>query len=193
MVLPMKNEENIYEKAEEYFEAEEYEKAFVIYKELAEEGSIDSQVFLAWMYQNGLGVNKNKEEAFVWFNKAATSGSASAQFYLAKYHANQNELDKAIDYYQQAAEKNYSPALFRLGLLYETGRGTEKDTAKAVYYYRKASLEGHVFAKKQLGLLLLKGYGSFFDRCYGAFLLVTCVFLVIYIAFKDHKSDMLRE
>src|SRR5262249_28753956 len=44
----------------------------------------------------------------------------------------------AAQWYQKAADKNYSRALFNLGTLYEQGLGVEQDQLKALNLYRQA-------------------------------------------------------
>ena len=47
------------EKAVTAYKLGDYETAFSELKPLAEQGYADSQGFLGWMYQNGLGVSKD--------------------------------------------------------------------------------------------------------------------------------------
>ena len=44
----------------------------------AENGDIDSQVSLAYAYQNGIGVKKNKKLSFAMYEKAAEQGNQEA-------------------------------------------------------------------------------------------------------------------
>ena len=44
----------------------------------------------------------------------------------------------AVIWYQKAADKNYSRALFDLGTLYEQGNGVDQDSLKALNLYRQA-------------------------------------------------------
>lgn len=179
--------------AEEYFNDEEYEKAFQLYKRLADKGSVDSQVFVGWMYQNGLGVKKDVNIAFSWYEKAANLGSAEGQFYVAKSYAIQNKFNETKEWYYKSAEKNYSPALFRLGWIYDTGRGVKADKEKALSYYKHATELGHVFAQKELAILLVKGHSGLLMRFYGIFLLLKSIVSGVLVAAKDPHSERLRD
>lgn len=179
--------------AEEYYNNEEYEEAFRRYKILADKGSVDSQVFLGWMCQNGLGVQKDFDKAFTWYENAAKLGSSEGQFYLAKSYARHSEFTKAKDWYSKAAEKNYSPAIYRLGWIYDTGRGVTVDKEKAFLCYKKAADLGHIFAKKQLAILLIKGHRGFYSRLYGVLIFIKCIVLVVLLAAKDPYSERLRD
>jgi TPR repeat protein len=40
---------------------------------------------------------------------------------------------KAIEWYQKSAMKNYAPAQYNLGTMYDQGLGVEKDLKKALF------------------------------------------------------------
>ena len=46
-----------------------------------------------------------------------------------------------------------------LGLMYELGRGVQKDEAEGARWHRKAAEAGHVGAMKDLAAMYLKGRG----------------------------------
>ena len=179
--------------AEEHFNNEEYEDAFRLYKSLAERGSVESQVFLGWMYQNGLGVRKDSNTAYSWYEKAAKLGSAEGQFYLAKSCARKKDYEGAKDWYLKSADKGYAPALFRLGWIYDIGRGVKEDKEKALYYYTRAVNLGHVFAQKYLAVLMIKGHLGFIARFNGVFQFIRSLFRGVIIASSDQHDDRIRE
>lgn len=187
------SDDNDFVIAEEYFNNEEYEEAFHLYKKLAKEGSVDSQVLLGWMYQNGLGINKDVDKAFSWYESAAKLGSAEGQFYLAKFYARKKDFSVAMDWYFKSAEKHYSPALFRLGWIFDVGRGVKRDKEKALNYYRRAANLGHVFSQKQLAILMIKGQLGFIARIHGLFLLLKSIVQGLLVAASDPHSEKLRD
>ena len=73
----------------------------------------------------------------------AILGNAEAQFYVGeifeKGAGESPNYKQAINWYQQAADQDYAPALMGLGHLYEAGLGVPKDLAKAMNLYRRAS------------------------------------------------------
>ena len=170
-----------------------YGEAFLKYKLLAEQGSIECQQFVAWMYQEGVGTNKDDEKAFAWYRQAAELGSAVAQFHLAKRHQKNKNYPEAIEWYRRSAKKEYSPALYRLGWLYERGLGLQPDMVKAIYYYRQASKFGHAFALRNLGRLLIKGEEGFLKRFMGFYLVAKAFFTGIKIGMNDPFNDQVRE
>ena len=64
------------------YNAKKYQKAFEIFKALAEQGSVDGQYNLGLMYGMGDGVSQDYAEAVKWYKKAAEQGNADAQFSL---------------------------------------------------------------------------------------------------------------
>lgn len=179
--------------AQEHFENEEYDEAFDLYNRLARTGSVESQVFLGWMYENGLGINKDQEKAFSNYQNAAKLGSVNGQFYLAKSYAKKNNFTEAVEWYLKAAEKEYSPALFRLGWVYDIGRGVNKDKTKALSYYRRAADQGHIFAQKQLAFLLMQGSEGLLARFRGIANLLKYTISLIFIAMKDSHSERIKD
>ncbi len=49
--------------------------------------------------------------------------------------------------------------MVNLGVMYENGRGVERDDAEAVKWYRKAAEAGNAKGMVKLGLLYAKGRG----------------------------------
>ena len=61
-----------------------------------------------------------------------------------------DDIEKAIHFYKQAAEKGSEKAIFELGKIYENGFGGEVYTHKAIFWYRKAAANGNEKAKESL-------------------------------------------
>jgi hypothetical protein len=60
---------------------------------------------------------------------------------------------------RKAAEHGNANAQFNLGVMYENGRGVDKDEAKAVEYYSKAAWQGQDDAQFNLGNMYFDGRG----------------------------------
>ena len=74
----------------------------------------------------------------------AESGEAEAQYYVARIYANGMggiaiDHARAANWYQRAADQNYSAAIQELGYLYEQGLGVPKDQMRALNLQRKAA------------------------------------------------------
>ena len=102
----------------EYWYKYNYEKAFTSCKEEAELGNAEAQYYLAYMYYNGEGVEKDEQEAVYWSTKAAEQGNAEAQYYLVYmyYNGEGEEVDEqeAAYWSTKAAEQGNTDAQYYL-------------------------------------------------------------------------------
>ena len=55
-------------------------------KRRAEQGNVDTQAFLGFMYRNNLRVDQDYEEAFRWYQSAAYDGHVKAMYNLGLMH-----------------------------------------------------------------------------------------------------------
>lgn len=62
-------------KADQYYETQEYKKAFKMYTKLAKMGISHSQSMVSQMYANGEGTKLNLTEAYAWSVLAAQRGA----------------------------------------------------------------------------------------------------------------------
>lgn len=170
-----------------------YAEAMPLYKGMADSGDVQSQFLLGWMYRDGWGVTADVQQATIWFRRAADGGSPDGAFELAKLFEGQREYDKAFEQYERAAATSYGPALYRLGRMYEFGKGVVKSIDKALFYYESAAAQGHVFGIKNLALLLMQGRRGMLARCRGLLLFVKCMYLALSLGWKDHHSVRLRD
>ncbi|CAI2161806.1 15624_t:CDS:2 [Funneliformis geosporum] len=70
----------------------------------------------------------------------------------------------AFEYYEKAANKNFTVGQSKIGYFYYNGIGVVKDLKNAVDWYEKASNLGNIIAKYYLGNLYLNGIGVKRDR-----------------------------
>jgi TPR repeat protein len=63
----------------EAYEAGNYQKAFRIWKPLAEQGDAEAQYSLGSMYYNGEGVKQSHIDAYAWWSITATRGNEKAK------------------------------------------------------------------------------------------------------------------
>ncbi len=86
------------------------------------------------------------------WRQAAAQGSATAQYMLGYAYEQgghglgPDNYSEARTWYLKAAEQAHPQAMFRLGLLYENGRGIPKDSAVAILWYEKAAKAGNTDA-----------------------------------------------
>ena len=92
----------------------------------AEQGDVEAQTNLGWMYDNGQGVPQDYKEAVRWYTKAAEQGDAEAQTNLGWMYRNgdgvpQDEKE-AARWFRLAAEQGYAEAQYNLKLIERLGR-----------------------------------------------------------------------
>ena len=112
------------------------------------------QMWLAYCYSKGNGVEKNEDEAFKWCRKAAEGGNFWSMNKLGLMYefgeGTEKDLEEAFKWYKASAEKGDSAGQYHLGDMYEHGKGTAKNAKLAVEWYAKAAKQGSKDAQKAL-------------------------------------------
>ena len=101
------------------------------FRRAAEQGDSEAQNNLGLAYYYGSGVPKDLLQAFMWFNRSATSAMVRAEDMeiatrerdtaannreIVTRHMSQEQLDAALAWLRQEAEKGDADAMFNLGL-----------------------------------------------------------------------------
>ena len=140
------NNEDPLELAYQYYNRENFQEAFKLFKEAAFLGNEDAQYKLGMMCRKGEGVGKNDTEAFQWFKKAADQGYAEAQYELAVIYYNGEVIgrnyDKAFKWIEKSATQGYSKSKLVLGVMYYNGHGVSKNYSKALNYLTPFAEQG---------------------------------------------------
>ena len=134
--------------------AKNEQKAFILFKELAEQGDAYSQYSVGFMLENGQGTSKNLKEAEVWYRKAATQELKKLEKILAI--ANKTADRKSYSLYHFLG-KNVDDVLRLKGGNYD---GYDKDSYKygnkyICYFWGNKLLGGHYE-----GMMYVGGYTS---------------------------------
>ncbi len=105
--------------------------------------------------------------------EAAAMGNASAQFVIATRYLNgeqgaPQDDAKAAYWYGRAAAQGLAPAQYRLGTLYERGKGVTRDLKAALDWYERAASLGNVKAMHNAAVLAASkdGQGPDYARAY---------------------------
>ncbi len=114
-------------------------------------------------YFINITIDKSKEKNLFKFFETKLD-SVVAQHCLANcYYYGKGGVSK--DYYKafywwnKAAQRNYAPAQYQLGICYTWARGVNKDDSAAFYWYLNAANQGFVFAQGSLGYCYYIGEG----------------------------------
>lgn len=181
-----------YRKASALYEAGKYDEALEQYRALAERGSTQAQIFVGWMYQHGRGVAMNREEARRWYEKAAGARSPEGIFYLGKLCFIEQHYADAKRHFEDATAKNYSPAVYRLGRMYELGTGVPLDKHKAFKYFERAAQMGHLFAERAIAGRMIKGAYGALRIPEGLYRFVRALWLAARYMNRDEHDERIR-
>ena len=119
-------------------------KAVEYYEKASNVGSANANVRLAYLYKEGLGVEKDYKKAKRYYLKAAKKGIADGSLGIALlYHNGGNGITQnhqtAMEWYLIAAEKKSADAMILIGWIYQNGHGDFKeDYNTAANWYQKA-------------------------------------------------------
>ncbi|AHH46258.1 hypothetical protein X557_04185 [Francisella tularensis subsp. holarctica PHIT-FT049] len=93
---------------------------------------------------------------FYKLEQAAKDGDVYAIYYTGEYYYNNKEYKEALKYFNEAADKGYGQAYYKLASLYynEEQNGVPYNKEKAMYYYKKAAELG--FRNAQHILMLIE-------------------------------------
>ena len=132
--------------------AGDYATAHTIWRSLARHGSAEAQFRLGWLYESGIGAEKNFSKAADWYALAAAQGHARAQYNLGVMHTEGRGVPRddtmAAIYFRIAAMQGHAKAQYNLGILYQMGRGVPKDLDRARYWLDRAKANGIVRPNK---------------------------------------------
>lgn len=102
------------------------------------------------------------ERLFADANKGVLPAlSVLGDMYLNGYEESgiKPDLNKAIEYYEKAADGGMESAMMQLGYIYCSGEHMQPDYEKGIGYYMRAADLGNTTALGNLGLSYIKGYG----------------------------------
>jgi TPR repeat protein len=144
-------------------QADSEAKAFARLRLGAEGGDADSQTRLGLSYLTGFATLKDRGKAAEWFAKAAEQGDLRAKCLYAVLKASDanwgsvSNGPQAVETCRAAAGAGDADAQRILGVLYERGRGVQKDLLESAAWTRKAAEEGRADAQWSLSYKYEKG------------------------------------
>ncbi len=146
------------------FAAKWYDKAIA--------GDIQAQYELALCYYFGIGVKCDNATAMRWAKKSSAQGFALSselvgRMYLFGNDVNKDEAEgnkwfrRAYEQAKLLADNGDSCAQYALYILYNNGRGIEKDLQVALKWLHRAAENGYYNAQDQLGWHYYTGTGLY--------------------------------
>ena len=139
-------------------------QALTWFRRSAEEGDATAQYNLALIYAQGKGVAKDYKESVHWLTLAADQNVLPAvldlaTFYLQPPDGESADLDRAVRYYEIAAELGSTDAEATLGNIFASEALGKPDYEQAVRWYRKAADQGQPVGEFGLGIRYKLGQG----------------------------------
>lgn len=154
----MQNEN--FKKGYEFYQAKDYERAFICFQAGAVQDCALSKLKLAQMYFFAKGVNQDYKKAKYYYEQAAQK-SHVALLNLGVIYFNgfgvQKDYERAKEYYKLAASLGNKKANLNLADIFFNGYGTKVDYKKAKSYYEKASKD-EPLANFGLGEIYFHGF-----------------------------------
>ena len=144
------------------YEAARFDRAYVLWKPLAENGYAPAQFSLGKLFDEGGGsIRANPFMAALWYRQAAAQDVPAAQNNLAIMYAKGRGVPfnegRAVELWEQAAENGHAAAKFNLALSYFNGDGVPADQNVAVTWFHHAAADGVADAQFALGQLSRQG------------------------------------
>jgi TPR repeat protein len=131
--------------------ASDYATARRVFQALADKNDPAGEIWLADLYQEGLGVPRDRQQAVTLLTKAADAGSAEAAGRLGKLYLDGDgvlqDVGAAQSWLSRGAQAGDVAAQRELGLLYQRGLGTAKDPRKAYVWLDIAARNGDAQAR----------------------------------------------
>ena len=129
----------------------------------AEEGNIDAQLTLGYMYLYGeSGVEKNYDKAFQYYNMAAQQNDSVAINNVGSLYfsgiGTEKSLSKAAQMFEKASALGNTEAAVNLSFIYLTKDSALNNPRAAVELLKSASEAGNPTAKFLLGYAYFKGF-----------------------------------
>jgi len=127
------------------YTAGDYQNAKTIWMQLADEGHLQSQFNIAYMYEFGIEVEPDYVQAVVWYRKAANNGYARAQNFLGWMYETgkgvSRDRTKALKWLKLAADQGSKDAIADHRLIYKRlARAKAREYKQALYEVLKAEL-----------------------------------------------------
>lgn len=145
--------QNQYDEAVLCYDEGDYEQAFKMLFELAQTGDVTAMSWIGYLYEQGLGVDRDVVAATGWFKKAAEQGDGYSMSYLSKISYKDEKFEESIYWAEQARDIGYLDAEVceTIGKMYFLGDDIDQDYDEAKEWLTLAAERGRPEAIHRLG------------------------------------------
>lgn len=132
---------------------------------VADNGDIDAQKTLGWIYMSGDGVDLDVNEAVKWYEKAASQNDAASCYWLGFIYeimlpSDSETSNKTLNWYLKGAQLGHPVSQYRAAWKYlGTDSSIPADMDEAVKWLKKSAEQGYPDALNELGDLYYDGNG----------------------------------
>ncbi|WP_434778588.1 tetratricopeptide repeat protein [Neisseria sp. Ec49-e6-T10] len=150
------------------YEIGDYKQAYQEFQSITQgkEPDADALYYLAWMYENGLGLSADTKIALAYYQESANLNQPQAQFALGYAYSigalnlTQNTLE-SINWYKKSADNGNKDACYNLGVAYLNGIDEEltADIDSARSWFQKGADLGSAESIYALAALYYEGKG----------------------------------
>jgi TPR repeat protein len=168
-----------------------FKEAYDLTLPSARAGVNSAQMTLGWMYQVGKGVERDLEQAKFWYRSALESQSPRAAFYLGTVYWSESAFSEALAWFEKAASRGFTPAMYHLGRMYRHGVGVPRDQTLAAKYVEEAARGGHIFARRDLAREMVRGRHGLSRIPLGLLRLIHVTWSAIRTASRNFEDDLL--
>lgn len=159
--IDQKEAEGLYNLGEKAFLHQDYIPCYQYTLNAAKAGYAPAYFRMGFLYENGLGTEKNIEEAVKWYFKSAESGNADAQLIMSKAATNGigtvRDDQQALVWLMRSADQKNAEAEFYLGMAYFSGALVDKNLDKALEWLNRSAEQGYAQSQHNLGVLYYEG------------------------------------
>lgn len=157
LVKPTPLDQKKFDTAAAAYDAKDYDTAYKLFTELADEYDVAAMRNVALMTRDGLGCEKDPERAEKMMQEAAKRGLPTAQsdlgIMLLDGAAGPPNAEAALPWLEMAASAGHPIAQYRLGELYEAGDVVPKNVKVAELLYGASARKGYDPALQRLKAL----------------------------------------
>jgi uncharacterized protein len=133
------------------------------YRRASDQDFPPAPLYLAVLYQQGSGVEKNLDSAIALYRKAYRLGSDNHQiamhssFQLGEIYSEVGNGAEAARWYATAGQHGNDDGSFKAGWIYSQGVGVERNDSIAIIHFRSAATMKNTRAMGLLAALLAQG------------------------------------
>lgn len=144
-IAPSANSQ-VHRKIARLYWGKDWNQTFQWMRKAAEEGNVDAQKDLAFLYKTGEGTPTNYDKAIYWYKRAADNGNVYAKYEIGSIYAGKlNDYSKGFPWFLQAAKEGDEEAKYALWHCYVYGWGVQQNRSEAEKWKRQLIATGHWF------------------------------------------------